>query len=122
MTKTFRIAALLASGLASMAATDGYAQSIMRGAEQTAAVFSAHLPSLRGAMAQTEGLGAEHRVRELKLIPLVDAPGVASDPVVQSRTGASAAITPGPGFDGIGKGLGNYAPNYAPPDTTGAIG
>src|SRR5512133_301014 len=122
MTKTFRIAALLASGLASMAATDGYAQSIMRGAEQTPAVFSAHLPSLRGAMAQTEGIGAEHRVRELKVIPLVDAPGQASDPVVQTHATSSAPVTTGQGFDGIGVGLGNYSVRYAPPDTTGAVG
>ena len=122
MTESFRIAALLASGFASMAAPHGYAQTVMRGAEQTPAVFSAHLPSLRGAMAQTEGIGAEHRVRELKLIPLVDAPGQASDPVVQSRAGTSAGITPGLGFDGIGVGLGSYSPQYAPPDTTGAVG
>ena len=122
MTESYRIAALLASGFASMAAPLGYAQTVMRGAEQTPAVFSAHLPSLRGAMAQTEGIGAEHRVRELKLIPLVDAPGQASDPVVQSRAGTSAGITPGLGFDGIGVGLGSYSPQYAPPDTTGAVG
>lgn len=99
-----------------------HAQPVQRGAEQTAAVFSAHLPSLRGAMAQTEGLGAEHRVRELRQIPLVDAPGLAADPVVQRSAAASAAATSGAGFEGIGKGLGSYSPNYAPPDTTGAAG
>ena len=28
----------------------------------------------------------------------------------------------GIGVDGIGVGLGNYRPRYAPPDTTGAVG
>jgi hypothetical protein len=105
-----------------LAAVASYAQPVQRGAQETPAVFSVHLPSLRGAMAQTEGIGAEHRVRELKMIPLVDAPGQAADPVVQSAPGASAAVTPGLGFDGIGVGLGNYSVRYAPPDTTGAVG
>jgi hypothetical protein len=123
MTTSFRLFTLLAAGLASSAAVPSHAQQVLRGAEQSPAVYSAHLPSLRGAMAQTEGIGAEHRVRELKLIPLVDAPGQASDPVVQGRPiVASAAVTTGIGIDGIGKGLGSYSPNYAPPDTTGAVG
>lgn len=105
-----------------LAAASGHAQPVLRGAEQTPAVYSSHLPSLRGAMAQTEGIGAEHRVRELRLIPLVDAPGQISDPVVQTSAVASAPTTPGNNFDGIGVGLGSYSPHYAPPDTTGAVG
>lgn len=115
-----RIPVVLAGLL--LAATVGYAEPVQRGAEQTPAVYSVHLPSLRGAMAQTEGTGAEHRVRELKKIPLVDAPGQATDPVVQSSAGSRAAVTAGLGFDGIGIGLGSYAVQYAPPDTTGAVG
>ncbi|HWJ94029.1 MAG TPA: hypothetical protein VNT33_04850, partial [Telluria sp.] len=93
----------------------------LRGAEVSAAVTMAHLPSLRGAMAQTEGVGAEHRVRELR-IPLVDSPGQASDPVVQSKAGTSAPTVAGLGFDGVGVGLGSFRDQYAPPDTTGAVG
>jgi len=119
---TFRYFPLLIAGLASLAAAASHAQPVLRGAEQTPAVFASHLPSLRGAMAQTEGIGAEHRVRELKLIPLVDAPGQAADPVVQKTAASAAPVTPGLGFDGIGKGLGSYSPMYAPPDTTGAVG
>ncbi len=122
MTTIFRLLAVLAASIASSIGVTAYAQPVMRGAEQTPAVFSAHLPSLRGAMAQTEGIGAQHRVRELKHIPLVDGPGQASDPVVQRSGTSSAAVTAGIGFDGIGLGLGSYSPSYAPPDTTGAVG
>lgn len=123
LTSTLRILTLLAAGVAALATGPGQAQSVQRGAEQTPAAFSAHLPSLRGAMAQTEGVGAEHRVRELRQIPLVDAPGQVNDPVVQNGPiAASAAVTAGLGFDGVGLGLGNYSPRYAPPDTTGAVG
>ena len=122
MNTVLRMFASLTVAVAVMTPFKSYAESVMRGAEETPAVFSAHLPSLRGAMAQTEGIGAEHRVRELKLIPLVDAPGQAADPVVQKTITTSASVTTGLGFDGIGKGLGSYSPNYAPPDTTGAVG
>ena len=117
MASAFRILTLLAAGAVCLAPVPGRAQPMLRGAEQTPAVFSAHLPSLRGAMAQTEGIGAEHRVRELRQIPLVDGPGQASDPVVQSRPiAASAGVTAVIGFDGIGVGLGSYSPRYAPPE------
>ena len=127
MTTNFRLFTLLAAGVASLAAVPGHAQQVLRGAEQTPAVYSAHLPSLRGAMAQTEGIGAEHRVRELKQIPLVDAPGQVNDPVVQKNAATSTSVTPGQGFDGVGVGIKNpdgtnYKPLYAPPDTTGAVG
>ncbi|HWI12621.1 MAG TPA: hypothetical protein VNT02_00125 [Burkholderiales bacterium] len=118
-----RVCTLVGAALILFALPSAHAQQILRGAEQTPAVFSAHLPSLRGAMAQTEGVGAEHRVRELKLIPLVDEPGRAADPVVQNKPlPASASVSVGMGFDGIGVGFGNYSPQYAPPDTTGAVG
>jgi hypothetical protein len=130
MDRTSCIAAVLATGVGCFASVGSQAQPVLRGAHETPAVFSAHLPSLRGAMAQTEGIGAEHRVRELKLIPLVDAPGLISDAVVQTQAlSGSAAITTGLGFDGVGVGLKNadgslagYSPLYAPPDTTGAVG
>jgi hypothetical protein len=121
------ITALLAS-VASFTSVGSHAQSVLRGAEETPAVFSAHLPSLRGAMAQTEGIGAEHRVRELRKIPLVDAPGLATDPVVQHQAAAStASVTATMGFDGISDGMTGtdgkkFSVLYAPPDTTGAVG
>jgi len=122
MRKFSSVLMVLLGGLAALAAVDGQAQTVMRGAEVTPAVQGSHLPSLRGAMAQTEGLGAEHRVRELKQIPLVDGPGQAKDTVVQATAGTSAAVTGGLGFNGVGVGLGTYSPQYAPPDTTGAVG
>jgi len=122
MTTVLRIVASLGVAVVAMTANQGHAQPVMRGAQVTPAVQGSHLPSLRGAMAQTEGIGAEHRVRELKVIPLVDGPGTAADPVVQSRPGTSAPVTAGLGFNGIGVGLGSYSPRYAPPDTTGAVG
>ena len=123
MASSFHILTLLAAGVTALATVPVHAQSVQRGAERTSAAFSAHLPSLRGAMAQTEGVGAEHRVRELRQIPLIDAPGQVTDPVVQNAPiAASAAVTTGLGFDGIGVGLGSFSPRYAPPDTTGAVG
>lgn len=114
-----RCAVVLSALLAAAGASQ--AQPVLRGAEETPAVFSVHLPSLRGAMAQTEGIGAENRVRPLKQIPLVDAPGLASDPVVHGA-GSTAAVTSGLGFDGIDAGAGGTTNFYAPPDTTGAVG
>ena len=111
-----------ASALSTLSLASHAQTTVVHGAEQTPAVSMSHLPSLRGAMAQTEGIGAEHRVREVKQIPLVDSPGQASDPVVQSAAGSSAPVATGLGFDGIGVGLGSYSPRYAPPDTTGAVG
>ena len=124
MTISFRLLALTTATAASMITVPLQAQTVLRGAEVTHAVQGPNLPSLRGAMAQTEGIGAEHRVRELKQIPLVDAPGFASDPVVQSspRTSTNAATTAGLGFAGIGQGDYGFTVNYAPPDTTGAVG
>lgn len=123
MSKVLRMVGTLSIGLGALAGFQAEAQTVLRGAQQTPAVFSAHLPSLRGAMAQTEGIGAEHRVRELKQIPLVDAPGQVIDPVLQSRPGtANASVTAGLGFDGIGQGMPGYSVRYAPPDTTGAVG
>ena len=122
MTNKSRYLSVLLAALAAMAVASGHAEPVLRGAQQTPAVFSAHLPSLRGAMAQTEGIGAEHRVRELKQIPLADAPGQAADPVLQKSYAQGATVTTGQGFDGIGAGLGAYSPRYAPPDTTGAVG
>jgi hypothetical protein len=120
--KTSLRLAMLVTVFASMAATAVHAQSVtLRGAEVTSAVSSAHLPSLRGAMAQTEGIGAEHRVRELR-IPLVDSPGQAIDPVVQSTTVSTAPTIAGLGFAGVGQGDYGFRDQYAPPDTTGAVG
>jgi hypothetical protein len=116
--KFIHVAAAIAAALL---AVPSHSQEVMRGAEVSAAAFSAHLPSLRGAMAQTEGIGAEHRVRPLRQIPLVDAPGFAADPVVHGA-GATAPVTGGLGFDGINAGAFGTTARYAPPDTTGAVG
>ena len=121
-TSDFGFSALLVAGGAALASAPALAQSVQTGAQSTPAVFSAHLPSLRGAMAQTEGIGAEHRVRALRQIPLVNLGSQASDPVVQSTAPGAAPVMPGIGIDGVGLGLGNYSPRYAPPDTTGAVG
>ena len=67
----FQFHALLIVGASALASAPTLAQSVQTGAQSTPAVYSAHLPSLRGAMAQTEGIGSEHRVRQLRQIPLV---------------------------------------------------
>ena len=117
-----RFSVLLAASTIVLASTPVLAQSVQTGAQSSPAVSSAHLPSLRGAMAQTEGIGAEHRVRALRQIPLINQGSQGSDPVVQSAAPGNAAATAGIGRDGVGLGLGSYSPNYAPPDTTGAVG
>ena len=98
------------------------AQTEMRGPEVTNAVTGAHLPSLRGAMTQTEGIGAEKRARAPRQIPFADGPGTVLDGALQRPAGGAAPVTAGPGIDGIGVGLAGYSPRYAPPDTTGAVG
>ena len=117
-----RVLALLVGNLTLASAGLVHAQTAMRGAEVTPAVSGAHLPSLAGAMNQTEGIGAEKRARPVRAIPLVDGPGTVRDTALQSSPGSAAPVTPGLGFDCIGVGLGSYAPRYAPPDTTGAVG
>ena len=114
--------ALLVGNLTLASAGLAHAQSALRGAEVTPAVGGAHLPSLAGAMHQTEGIGAEKRARPVRVIPLVDGPGTVRNTALQSSPGSAAPVTPGQGFDGIGVGLGSYSPRYAPPDTTGAVG
>ena len=98
------------------------AQSEMRGPEVTPAVTGPHLPSLRGAMTQTEGIGAERRARAPRQIPFADGPGTVVDGALQRTPGGAAPTTAGLGLDGIGVGLAGYAPRFAPPDTTGAVG
>ena len=118
----YRVLALLVGNLTLASAGLVHAQFALRGAEVTPAVSGAHLPSLAGAMHQTEGIGAEKRARPVRAIPLVDGPGTVRDTALQSSPGSAAPVTPGLGFDGIGVGLVSYAPRYAPPDTTGAVG
>ena len=117
-----RSVGVLITSAAALTCLPALAQSMQVGAQSTPAVFSVHLPSLRGAMAQTEGIGAEHRVRALRQIPMLNQGAPGGDPVVQSAATTSALVTAGIGTDGIGLGLGTYSPNYAPPDTTGAVG
>ena len=44
------------------------------------------------------------------------------DGALQRTPGGAAPTTAGLGLDGIGVGLAGYAPRFAPPDTTGAVG
>jgi hypothetical protein len=48
--------------------------------------------------------------------------GQHDDPVIQSYTSPSIAVTAGLNFEGVGEGLPGYNVNVAPPDTTGAVG
>ena len=122
MRNNFQLLKCLAAALAAMTVGSVGAQTVSNAAEVTNAVSGPHLPSLTGAMAHLEGMGAEKRARPVKYVPLVDGPGTAVDTVLQGTAGAAAPTTAGVGFDGVGVGLGSYSPRYAPPDTTGAIG
>ncbi|MEK6206021.1 MAG: IPT/TIG domain-containing protein, partial [Chloroflexota bacterium] len=57
-----------------------------------------------------------------ELNPQAGATGSAPDPLIQESVVATAAPTVGANFDGIGVGLGSYAPGGAPPDTNGDVG
>jgi hypothetical protein len=128
MSKPLLAAAILAAASSMLAAPLASAQPVMTGAEVTAGIKAVHLPSLRGAMGVPEELAGDKHVREFKKIPLIDAPGWADDRVAQTGKSSSqaAATVAGLGFDGLGKGFsgpaGNFTVQYAPPDTTGAVG
>jgi hypothetical protein len=127
MSKPLLAAATLAAA-SLMAVLPASAQPVMTGAEVTSGIKAVHLPSLRGAFGRPEELSEGKHVRELKKIPLIDGPGWADDHAAQTGYGVSpaAATMPGLGFDGVGKGFsgpaGNFTVQYAPPDTTGAVG
>jgi hypothetical protein len=116
-------ASTVAAALAAFASCSLYAQSGgMQGAEVTPAGYSAQLPSLAGAPVLGPVEAEEPHVKEVKSPPL-RRKDIVTDTAVQGQpVGASATVTPGLGFDGIGVGLGGYKPVYAPPDTTGAVG
>jgi hypothetical protein len=62
----------------------------------------------------------ERKEKKKFALPLGAAGG--EDSAVQGSPGAEAAPATTTSFDGIGKGLGTYAPRWAPPDTNGAVG
>jgi hypothetical protein len=78
-------------------------------------------PPLRGASASSPG-AEQHREQPLRPIPQKDLVNNAPDPVVQSAPGPLAGTTNGLNFAGVGQGDYNFADQYAPPDTTGAVG
>jgi hypothetical protein len=122
------LAAATVAAASLMAVLPASAQPVMTGAEVTSGIKAVHLPSLRGAFGRPEELSEGKHVRELKKIPLIDGPGWADDHAAQTGYSVSpaAATVPGLGFDGVGKGFsgpaGNFTVQYAPPDTTGAVG
>ena len=62
----------------------------------------------------------ERKEKKKFALPLGAAGG--EDSAVQGSLGTEAAPATTTSFDGIGKGLGTYAPRWAPPDTNGAVG
>jgi len=56
-----------------------------------------------------------------RILPIAPSTG-ASDPAVQTSTTTQIATTNGLTFAGVGKGDYGFAPNSAPPDTSGAVG
>ena len=60
----------------------------------------------------------EHPRRILPIAPSTGAP----DPAVQTSTTSQVAATNGLNFAGVGNGDYGFAPNSAPPDTSGAVG
>jgi len=69
----------------------------------------------------------ERRPAHIKFLgPIPPAASVAftSDPALQTSvsTALSTSTTAGLNFDGVGVGLGSFAPNSAPADTNGAVG
>lgn len=81
---------------------------------------SAPLRELEG-LAPAAPEDKEKKEKPLRLIPPVG-PGAVTDGALQTVTGPLAATTGGLGFPGVGNGDYGFSDQYAPPDTTGAVG
>lgn len=94
------------------------------------------LPSLRDVVPKAIDPSFQKPAKEKKRVPYIDDPAFVADQTAQlshlnaaDKTAggiASAAPVAGKSFDGLGKGFsgpqGSFLVQYAPPDTTGAIG
>lgn len=69
----------------------------------------------------SKGRSAINQERPLKPLPVAKGSG-APDAAVQPSTGTSIATTNGLDIAGVGNGDYGFAPNAAPPDTSGAVG
>ena len=90
------------------------------GAEVSAAVRHDVSKPL-GHLGPTAPSAANLRERPLRLVGPGSSPNT-PDGAVQQGAGTAAAATPGIGFAGIGNGDYSFSPQYAPPDTNGAVG
>jgi hypothetical protein len=78
-------------------------------------------PPLRGLSASSPG-AENHRERPLRPIPQRDLVNNAPDPAVQASTGLQIGTTNGVNVPGVGQGDHGFSVQWAPPDTTGAVG
>ncbi len=81
---------------------------------------SAPVSDLEG-LAPLEPNEKEKKEKPLRLIPPVG-PGAGTDTAVQTITGPLISVTSVTGFAGVGNGDYGFSDQYAPPDTTGAVG
>ncbi len=87
--------------------------------EVTAAVRHDVSPALRDV--PSKGRSAILHERPSRPLPVAASTG-APDTAVQTSAGTATATTSGLNFPGVGNGDYGFAPNAAPPDTTGAVG
>jgi hypothetical protein len=113
-------AAILATAALIPSTASAEAPTVIHGAEVSAAVHHDVSRPLRN-LAPTAPSAANLREQPLRLVGPGSAPNT-PDGATQQATGSAAAATPGIGFAGVGNGDYGFAPQYAPPDTNGAVG
>jgi Fibronectin type III domain len=113
------VAALVAIAVLLPSATIAQSGST-HGAEVSAAVRHDVSKPL-GHLTPSAPSAAKLRERPLRLVGPGSSPNT-PDGAVQQGAGAAAAATPGTQFAGIGNGDYGFSPQYAPPDTNGAVG
>lgn len=82
------------------------------------------LPSLGKLTGKPVDPGYQKEAKDKRRVPYVDSPGFTDDKAAQLAPFSSAAAptTAGLGYDGLGVGFPGFTLQYAPPDTTVAVG
>jgi hypothetical protein len=84
------------------------------------------LPSLRGAAYRPDDFAKSAHAHPLHPLPMIDGAGNQTDAAVQGSAPANTAPVLGSGVPGLGVGFtgpaGSFQVQYAPPDTSGAVG
>ncbi|MEA2620215.1 MAG: hypothetical protein QOC97_988 [Chloroflexota bacterium] len=114
------VAAALALTTFGPSATMGEAPTTTHGAVVSAAVHHDVSGPLRDAGGRAPS-AANLRERPLKLVGPGSNPNT-PDGAIQGSPGGQLAASGGPGFPGVGNGDYGFSPQYAPPDTVGAVG